>query len=567
MRLIRHKYHFIILYLFVGLVLSCGVKKGQKDRPDVSAYKINTEPRIQVNDSMYFKGENSLRKNKFGQWELVASGNPLDLGNTIGALSQELLQKQEEIFFSQVEEIVPSKFKQDLLRKFLAWYNRQMYLYVKNEYKAEIIGISRYASDKYDYIADKYLRTMYLHSAHDIGHALQDRALVGCSSFAVWGENTTDGNLLIARNFDFYAGDDFAQEKVISFIQPEEGYNFMSVSWAGMIGVMSGMNIKGLTVTINAGKSDVPLIAKTPISLVTREIVQYASNIDEAIEIAKKSEIFVSESILVGSAADNRAVIIEMSPENFGVYELENSSRLICSNHFQSAAYQSDDNNLEHITNSHSQYRYDRMEELLDKTEIVTPEKAVAILRNTKGLDDKDIGYGNEKALNQLLAHHGIIFEPSKKMVWVSSNPYQLGEFVAFQLDSVFINSKKMVNTLSNESYLIAKDSFINSQAFTSYEKYRKEKRNLQKIIDEDLDYNSKDIDSFISLNPESWEVYYMVGRYYYKRKYYMAALLQFEKALTKEITTLPERMEIENYIKKINRRINDSRNRTKIKA
>ncbi len=557
--MIKFKYYFLALTLSTGLLLSCGVKKGQKDRPDTSAYVINKELRVHLNDSLYFMGDNSLRKNQYGQWELVAAGNPLELGNAVGALSQELLQKQEEIFFSKVEEIVPSKFKQNLLRKFLAWYNRQMYLHVKNEYKIEIMGISKYASDKYDYIADKYLRTMYLHSAHDIGHAMQDLALVGCSSFAVWGENTADGNLLIARNFDFYAGDAFAQEKVISFIQPEKGYRFMSVSWAGMIGVMSGMNEKGLTVTINAGKSDVPLIAKTPISLVTREIVQYASNIDEAIKIAKKREIFVSESILVGSAVDNKAVIIEMSPDNFGVYEVENSSKLICSNHFQSVAYQADANNIEHIVNSHSQYRYERMEELLNNAEIVTPKKAAAILRNTKGLNDKDTGYGNENALNQQLAHHGIIFEPEKKIVWVSSHPYQLGEFVAFQLDSVFNNSEDKAITLSMPNFSIAKDSFINTQAFRNYESYRKEKREIQQIIDEDLDYNSKDMDSFISLNPEFWEGYYLVGNYFYKKKYYKAALIQFEKALTKEITTLPERRKIEKYIKKIKRRINDS--------
>lgn len=330
----------------------------------------------------------------------------------------------------------------------------------------------------------------------------------------------------------------------------------MSVSWAGMIGVMSGMNEKGLTVTINAGKSDMPLIAKTPISLVTREIIQYASNIDEAIEIAKKKEIFVSESILVGSAVDNKAVIIEMSPENFGVYKVQNSSQLICSNHFQSDAYKSDANNLEHITNSHSQYRYDRMEELLDDGEIVTPVKAVAILRNTRGLNNKDIGYGNEKALNQLLAHHGIVFQPQKKMVWVSSSPYQLGEFVAFQLDSVFKDQEQRSSTLSMTRDLIAKDPFTNTVDFHNYEKYRMERRKIEQIINDDLESNSKDMYSFIALNPENWEVYYLVGKYYYDKKYYKAALIQFEKALSKEVTTLPDQEEIKKYIKKINRRI-----------
>jgi len=556
---LKRTYQYLVLLLISGIIFSCGVKKSQNNEPNISSYSISDDSRIEINDTLIFKGNNSLRKNQYGQWELIAEGNPLDLGNSIGVLSQELMKKQQEIFFSKVEEIVPSKFKQYLLRKFLAWYNREIYLHIKEEYKVEIYGLSRYSTDKYDYIANKYLRELYLHSAHDIGHALQDLALVGCSSFAVWGNNTIDGDLLIARNFDFYAGDAFAEEKIISFIQPEKGYKFMSVSWAGMIGVMSGMNEKGLTVTINAGKSDVPLIARTPISLVTREIIQYAATIEEAIEIARKKEVFVSESILIGSAKDNKAVIIEISPENFGVYEAENSSKLICSNHFQSEVYKADKKNLKHIIESHSKYRYDRMEELLKETVKITPETAVAILRNKEGLKNKKIGYGNEKALNQLLAHHGIVFQPKKRMVWVSAQPYQMGEFVAFQLDSVFAKSNQKIQTVSLPQYAIAKDSFINTLEYRNYEEFRIEKRKIQQNIDKRITYNTNDIDRFISLNPDSWEVYYFVGKYYYENKYYKAAINKFKKALTKEITTMPDRKNIERYIKKINRKLNDS--------
>lgn len=556
---LKYTYQYLVLLLISGIIFSCGVKKSQNNQPNISSYSISNDSRIEINDTLIFKGNNSLRKNQYGQWELIAEGNPLDLGNSIGVLSQELMKKQQEIFFSKVEEIVPSKFKQYLLRKFLAWYNREIYLHIKEEYKVEIYGLSRYSTDKYDYIANKYLRELYLHSAHDIGHALQDLALVGCSSFAVWGNNTIDGDLLIARNFDFYAGDAFAEEKIISFIQPEKGYKFMSVSWAGMIGVMSGMNEKGLTVTINAGKSDVPLIARTPISLVTREIIQYAATIEEAIEIARKKEVFVSESILIGSAKDNKAVIIEISPENFGVYEAENSSKLICSNHFQSEVYKADKKNLKHIIESHSKYRYDRMEELLKETVKITPETAVAILRNKEGLKNKKIGYGNEKALNQLLAHHGIVFQPKKRMVWVSAQPYQMGEFVAFQLDSVFAKSNQKIQTVSLPQYAIAKDSFINTLEYRNYEEFRIEKRKIQQNIDKRIAYNTNDIDRFISLNPDSWEVYYFVGKYYYENKYYKAAINKFKKALTKEITTMPDRKNIERYIKKINRKLNDS--------
>ncbi len=557
---LKSTYGLLILVYITFVFSSCGTKKSLNDLPDLSSYTLNEQPRQTINDSLFFKEKSSLRKNEFGQWELVAFGNnPYDLGNTIGVLTQELMVSQEDLFFEKVKTMIPSEFKQNLLRKFLIWYGRKMYLHINEEYKAEIYGISKYGSTNNDLFGSNYLKTLFLHGAHDIGHALQDLALVGCSSFAVWGENTLDGNLIIARNFDFYVGDDFAEEKLISFIQPEKGYKFMAVSWAGMIGVMSGMNEKGLTVTINAGKSDVPLVAKTPISLVTREILQYASTIQEAIAIAKHREVFVSEAILVGSAIDNKAVIIEMSPENFDVYKVENSSKLICSNHFQSEAYKNDSNNIKAISESHSKYRFDRMDELLTETDKVTPQKAVDILRNKEGLNNLKIGYGNEKALNQLLAHHGIVFQPANKMVWVSANPYQLGEFVAFQLDSVFANANKKSSTLSLPVDLIKKDPFINSVAFSNYEKYRIEKRKLEQVIENKESYTIENIEAFITLNSDFWEVYYLVGTYYYENKYYKAALTKFEEALTKEITTVIDRKNIEKYINKIKRKLNDS--------
>ncbi|HLV13904.1 MAG TPA: C45 family peptidase [Xanthomarina sp.] len=551
--------HYILSLFTLLFLMSCGVAKSLKDSPDVSAYNTNIPTREKISDTSFTTENGYLTKNKFGQWELYIAGDPYQIGLNTGSLTEELFIKQEHAFLSKVDDLVPSKFKQYLLRKVLAWYNRKMHLHIPEEYKAEILGISKYAGDTYNYVADDYLRILYFHSAHDIGHALQDLMLVGCSSFAAWGDKTEDGQLLIGRNFDFYAGDDFAKDKIIAFVKPTKGYNFMSVTWAGMIGVVSGMNDQGLTVTINAGKSDIPFVAKTPISILTREILQYASTIEEAIEIAKKRQVFVSESILVGSAKDNKAVTIEVSPKNFGVYEVENTNQLICSNHFQSEAYANDKNNSNHIAESHSQYRYDRMEELLNKTPKLTPQLAVDVLRNKEGLENKSIGYGNEKALNQLLAHHGIVFKPKEGLVWVSSNPYQLGEFVAYNLNTIFREGpeNKQANPLNNKDLTIEEDPFQYTKAYLNYETYRILRRNVAKAINNKEHLSTDQLLEFQNTNPEYWEVYYLTGKYLYGKNYYRAALRAFEKAKTKEITTVPDQEQIDLYIKKIKRKLN----------
>ena len=547
----------ILVFVLTTLLFSCGVSKSIKHQPEISQYNQEIPVVIKNSDSTFIYKNNFLTKNKQQLWELYVSGDALQRGLITGSLTSHLIQKQERVFLSKIQEIIPSKFKQNLLRQFLKWYNRKLYLHVPEEYKAEIYGVSQYASDDFNSIAPKYLRNLYLHGAHDIGHALQDLALVGCSSMAVWGDKTDDGSLLIGRNFDFYAGDEFAEDKIIAFVTPEKGYSYMSVTWGGMIGVVSGMNVEGLTITINAGKSEIPLVAKTPISILAREILQYAKNIEEAIAIAKSKEVFVSESIMIGSASDKRAVLIEVSPEKFGIYEVQNNNQLICSNHFQSDTYLTDKRNLNHIEESHSKYRFERMEELLDAENKMTPTKMANILRNKEGLNDAKIGYGNEKALNQLLAHHAVIFSPEKLMVWVSSNPYQLGEFVAYDLNEIFIKKNNSIFELQSATSNIPKDDFITTNEFKKYEQYRINDRIIDEAIVSNKVVKRSFIEEYQASNPDNWIVYYKIGKYYFNKGWYKAAEIEFKKAQTKEITTLTDKKQIEAYLKKINKKSN----------
>ncbi|MBD8083590.1 C45 family autoproteolytic acyltransferase/hydolase [Chryseobacterium caseinilyticum] len=548
--------YLVFIFLVLNLI-SCATRKSVKHVPEIKQYGLEIPKVEKINDSTFSFHQNYLTKNKLQLWELYIKGNPLQLGYNNGALTQNLMQKQEEIFFSKVETFVPSKLKQNLLRGFLKWYNRKMYLNVRDDFQAELYGLSQYSSDRYDYIAPKFSRAMYLHGAHDIGHAMQDLMVVGCTSLAVWNEKTEDGDLLIGRNFDFYVGDDFAKNKLIEFVEPEIGIPYMSVSWPGMIGVVSGMNKEGITVTINAGKSKIPMTAKTPISLVTREILQYAKNIEEAIAIAKKRKVFVSESILVGSANDKKAVIIEVSPKNFGVYDMANSSKVFCTNHFQSDAYKNDERNQKHIVESHSEYRFEKLHELLQTNKKLNPETMASILRDKSGLQDKSIGYGNEKAINQLLAHHAVIFSPEKRLVWVSSSPYQLGEFVCYDLNEIFSDQRLKDGDFAKTELNIAKDPFIESKEFKDYEEFKFANGEVQHAIDgDDVVLTDDFIPNYQSLNPDFWLVYYQAGKYYFKQKEYSKAKTEFEKALTKEITTVPDRENVEEFLRKTVRRL-----------
>ena len=545
--------HLIGVGLLAATLSSCGVRKALHHMPDLSAYN-DSIPQVQVLDSagdVRRCGTGTLLRNDHGLWEMRLQGDPLELGLQQGALEGDLYRSQEHIFFDKLKELVPKRGKQRLLIKFLGWFNRNMYKHVTNEYLAEIEGISRYADDEYDHVAPAYMRALYLHGAHDIGHAVQQMALVECSSFAAWGESSCDGELVIGRNLDFYAGDAFAKNHVVSFIAPTHGHRFMSVSWPGFIGVLSGMNDQGLTVTMNSGRSSIPLQAKTPISILALEILQYASTIDEAVAIAKKRDVFISESLMIGSAKDGRAVLVEKSPRKMDVVQAIGADHLVCTNHFQGKAYAKDRRNKKQIAESHSMYRFERVEELIGRTPCIDPPAAAAILRERRGLKDVPLGNGNELAINQLLAHHSIIFKPESRQVWISTPPYQLGDFIAYDLDDVFkdMQAKDTVKSFMIDSLTIPADPFEHTQEFADYERFRVKRAQLEKA--HHTGDEVPDPDAIVPLNPGSWEAHYLAGAYHYAHGAYHKAEEQLAQALELPIPYTHRREHIEKLLRK----------------
>lgn len=502
----------------------------------------------------YKVNNNWLRHSKSGLWELYVEGNGYERGVANGMLTQELHAFQEDVFVDQIKILVPDLNYLKFLKFFVAYFNRHLPDNITDEYKEEILGISKYASDTYDFIAPKYHRILNYHGAHDIGHALQDKNMtVGCTSFSVWDAKSADGKLLIGRNFDFYSGDDFAKNKIVQFTNPTSGYKFATVTWAGFIGACSGMNEKGLTVTINAAKSSIPTDAATPIALLAREILQYAKNHEEAIAIAKKRKVFVSESILIGSAEDHKTISIEKSPEKMDIYEVQNTNQLICPNHYQGPAYANDMANLENIIGSSSLYRKIRLGQLLNRYDTLNYLGAAKILRDQKGLNDKNIGLTNEKGLNQLLAHHAVIFKPEDRLMWVSANPFQCGEFICYNLDSVFAGAKSLNENkeINVTTYTIPEDPFLKTQVYQDFLHFKQLKNHIQfltkKATTAALPANLEN--AFLRSNPESYYMYQILGDYYLSRKNRSRAKEYYQLALTKEISTLKEKEQIEEAL------------------
>lgn len=506
---------------------------------------VNIGKRVKVGKDHYVLGPNYLRKNEFGVWEMYIEGDAYERGLVYGELSKELLQKQEEIFVKQIDQFVPSEFWQQFLRLLLGFFNSDLPAYIPLENQQEIYGISQSFSDEYDYIASKYTRILNYHAAHDIGHALNDYSMVGCTSFALKDEMTAEGDLTIGRNFDFYVGDDFAKEKLVLFVNPTKGHSFVSYSWAGFTGVASGMNDQGLSVTINASKSDLPTGTKEPISLLAREILQYASTIEEAVAIAKKRHTFVSETLMIGSAKDGKAVLIEKSPTKTGVYDSKTST-LVCANHYQSATFKKDPVNVKNIQDSDSKFRYARVNELLKAKKGLTVENVLSILRDQMATANDTLGMGNPRAINQLIAHHSVIMQPERNLFYVSTGNFQMGEFVGYDLKKTFSTKKAVV---SNQ---LAASPFVYSKEYKDFLAFKKVKHQITEFLlfDKALNLSEADIKKFIAYNSESYVTYEVLGKYFMKKGKNTKAKEMFNRALTKNLASKNTRLELEGLVK-----------------
>jgi predicted choloylglycine hydrolase len=522
------------------------------DSPEPDTLKLLDLEREQVSENHYKLGNNWIKKNPHGIWEVYIEGDPFERGVVYGKLCVDLIQDQEDLFVKQIESLMPSNIKRAMIKVFVGFFNRNIAEYIPEEFRNEIYGVSFAFADRHDNVGPKFYRVLNYHAAHDIGHALEELNMVGCTSFTVNKGRSADGELLVGRNFDFYMGDDFARDKVLTIVRPNEGIPFVMYSWAGLTGVVSGMNYKGLTVTLNASKSTIPRMAKEPISVLAREILQYSSTIDQAVEIAKKREVFVSESLLIASAEDNRSVIIEKSPSGFDVYETE-EDHLVCANHYQSDHFKDTDINKENIEKSDSNPRHLRMHELIERLSPVGVDEAISILRNKEGVGDQDMSLGNPASVNQLIAHHATVMLPVKKKVWFSTAPFQLGKFVCYDLEEMFKNEVTLAEQVDFDSELIAEDPFAQTEAFKKYERYRA----IKKTILDSLSYKKKmtfseeQIQEYIDCNPDSYIVYMTLGELFHFNKKYNQAKHYLKIALTKVLSSVEEGEKIEALIKK----------------
>tara|TARA_R110002020_G_scaffold28154_2_gene90048 strand:- start:52625 stop:54277 length:1653 start_codon:yes stop_codon:yes gene_type:complete len=516
--------------------------------PEVHAQNPERET---INATTFRYKNNWLRKNESGNWESYIEGTPYERGIALGILHKELIQSQEDAFVGEIEKMLPSRIMRTIMQLGIGWFNRNLDEDIPEEYLQEIYMASQSFSDKYSYVGPKYNRVLNYHAAHDIGHMVQNMNLVACTAVVQWDFEQEEAQMVLGRNFDFYFGDEFAKDKIVLFVNPSEGYDFVSVTWGGFSGVVSGMNEKGLTVTLNALPSELPTKSSTPVSIIARDVIQYASTIEEAYAIISKYEVFVSESFTIASAIDKKAAVIEKTPEKTAIFYPE-GNELIVANHFQSDFYKDLEINLDHIRDSESMPRFERMKQLTEEDTIISVENTLRYIRDQKGVNNQELGAGNPMAINQLLAHHSVIFEPLKGIAYISAAPFQENVFNAYDVNSIKnLGTFDPKNSPEIDSLRLAQDSFYNSQGFSNYGEYKLLRAEFKENPKQKIDENGFP-EKWITTNPEYYELYLLLADFYFEQDDFAKAKKYYQQAQSKAIPYLGISTHISENLAKI---------------
>lgn len=155
---------------------------------------------------------------------------------------------------------------------------------------------------------------------------------VSCSTITLPAEAAPDGIARFGRNLDFASLGVLDKTSVLLIVRPKDRYAFASVTWPGLIGVLSGMNEHGLTLAnMEVDRPPRPPQAM-PYMLLYRMVLERCKNVEEAIELLKSTPRQSANNLMLMDAAGNRAVV-EITPEAVVVRRGMAKAALISTNH------------------------------------------------------------------------------------------------------------------------------------------------------------------------------------------------------------------------------------------
>lgn len=365
--------------------------------------------------------------------EVGLRGVPEAIGYSHSRLLYDHMCENEGILLKQLSEQIPSFLARTLLLDLAQLRYRGIERGMSPARRREIAAGARgFDPDPFASFLPTYQRFLYLNTLYDIALSFEHSPLVGCTTVAFHGEAKPEGGALLARAFDMEIDPIFDQRKAVFLVREDGKIPFASVAWPGLVGVVSGMNAEGVAVVVHGGRAGEPRTRGEPVVHALRRVLTDARNAAEAVALLNEGEPLVSHIVVVADASGAVTVLERVPGARSSPRPLP--ARAAVTNHFE-GTFAGDPKNLRVLAETSSRIRRERADELVQRTSApATPAQALAVLRDRRAPGDGPLEPGDRRAIDALIATHGVIFDTHEKTIWVSEAPHLLGRFVGFDL-------------------------------------------------------------------------------------------------------------------------------------
>jgi hypothetical protein len=145
-----------------------------------------------------------------------------------------------------------------------------------------------------------------------------------CSGLAAWGKATKDGHLYQTRNLDWNLAARAHDRPCLVVYRPSDGVPHVNVSFAGYIGVNTGMNARGIVLSEmgDSPERDYPFdLDGAHFTTLFRDILHEADSLDRAVGMIRGAKRIKKYHYVVGDGEAPAAVKIKAHAPDLVVWE------------------------------------------------------------------------------------------------------------------------------------------------------------------------------------------------------------------------------------------------------
>ncbi len=251
------------------------------------------------------------------------AGDPMQRGRRHGELLALEIRRMRRALLSYLLKVTGLVGLAPVLG-LLLFFSRRFWTFIPSSFREEIRGLA----------AGAHLEPTFLL----LINVLDDLAnnFPRCSALAVGPDLTETGAWLTGRNLDYPLFTDVLVElQTLFVIRPHQGLPLASLAWPGYIGVCTGLNRAGVSLTQLSAMSRECSLRGMPAALRFRQALEKADNVQEvAVRILQAPATIGNNVLLCGPQG---ALVLEISARHAAVRHPVNGL-LTVTNHYQSVA-------------------------------------------------------------------------------------------------------------------------------------------------------------------------------------------------------------------------------------